>query len=256
MNTYPSISLVTLCLNNGTTLRRTLESVKAQTVRLHEHIIIDGFSDDDSMDICREYQKEVSYPVHLIQTPPKGVYDALNRGLSECTGDVAGLLHAADTFASSDVLERMAAAFARDPELELTYADIVFVNADGQRGRYYSAKRFQPRWLKWGFAFPHPSMYVRRELFSRFGLYRTDMIVAGDFEWIVRAVLNGGVRHRYIPMCVVEMSKGGLSTDRRNILSRNPREKLQALRINGHRVCPLRLALRYLFALISVFEKR
>lgn len=256
MSKTAAISLVTITRDCGAALRETLESVAAQTWAPAEHIIVDGMSADGTLALCREYAADAPYPVRILSREPQGVYDALNCGVKAATGAIIGTLHGGDRFASPLILETMAMTFESDPDLMLAYGDIRYMSRTGTPASYYSGDGFRPGLLKWGFMPPHPSVYCRRELFERHGLYTTDFLVAGDFEWLARVLLKEGERSRYVPVCAVLMAPGGLSTRPRNRLLVTPREKLRALDHNDVRVCPLRMAARYIFAITSIFKKR
>ena len=254
MNTS-AISLVTPVLNCAGSLERTLRSVLAQSLCPAEHIIVDGMSTDGSTEICLRYKASAPYPVRILRREPRRASDALNAGFAECRHEITGLLHGADLFPKGNVLEKMQGAFEADPALQVAYADIRYLDVKGKPGRYYSGRPFRPSLLKWGYMFPHPSMYVRRALFSRYGPYATDYLIAGDFEWLVRVLLKGGEKYGYVPVCAVLMNPGGVSARTGNRLRVTPREKLKALRANGIHVCPLRLVGRYAFALADIFRK-
>lgn len=256
MREATAISLVTITRDCGDALRGTLQSVATQTRPPAEHIIVDGISADDTLPLCREYAADATYPVRILSREPQGVYDALNCGVEAATGTVIGSLHGGDRFASPRILETMSKTFESDPDLMVAYGDIRHTSRSGKPRGYYSGDGFRPGLLKWGFMPPHPSVYCRRELFERHGLYTTDFLVAGDFEWLARVLLKEGERSRYVPVCAVLMAPGGLSTRLRNRLLVTPREKIHALRRNDVRVCPLRMAARYVFALTSIFKKR
>lgn len=252
-----TITLITTVRGNDTSLPATLDSVLAQSRKPDEHIIVVGEDGSGSvLGEVREYARRAPYAVNILRREPNGVYDAINAGLERASCDIVGLLHAKDRFASDTVLERMAGAFDQDGELQIAYADIVYERPDGRPGRYYSACGYKPVMLKWGIMPPHPSVYVRRSLFGQYGMYPTDYRVAGDFEWLVRTFLKGGERHRYLPLCAVRMAVGGLSSKWCNRFMVTPREKLRALRANGYKVCPLRMAARYAFALATYSKPR
>lgn len=252
-----TITLITTVRGNDTSLPATLDSVLMQSRKPDEHIIVVGADGSGSTLGCaREYARRAPYIVSILRREPKGVYDAINAGLERASCDIVGTLHAKDRFASGTVLERMAGAFDRDNGLQIAYADIVYERPGGKPGRYYSACGFKPGMLKWGIMPPHPSVYMRRRLFGHYGMYPTGYRVAGDFEWLVRALLKGESRHRYLPLCAVRMAVGGVSSKWHNRLMVTPREKLRALRANGYKVCPLRMAGRYLFALATYFKPR
>ena len=185
--------------------------------------------------------------MHLIQTPAEGVYAALNAGNARAKGSVLGLLHGDDAFSSPQVLEFVAAAMARNPKTGLIYGDVHYVDSKGRRSRYYSGAHFRPRTLLSGFAFPHPSMYVRRELWEKVGPYDTRFRIAGDYEWIVRATLRNAASIIYVPLDMVAMHEGGLAFHWANRLFHNIPEKRMALKVNGYKTPLWRLMGRYLY---------
>lgn len=241
------ISIITASRNEAARINKCLRSVSDQKHRDIEHIIVDGQSTDGTAEQIKSFANgKKATSVRVITTQPCGVYDALNTGTKSSTGQIVGLLHANDAFADNDVLTKINTAFETHPEVDIVYGDIHFVNNKDKCVRRYSGKAFQPHRLLDGFAFPHTSMFVRREMFDKHGLYDLHFPVAADFEWIVRTVLKGKARTLYIPLDMVCMTTGGLSGRLINKLWHNRREKLQALRINGYNVSPLRLFRRYL----------
>lgn len=190
-----------------------MESVLAQTYADVEHIIVDGGSTDGSMDIVRRMEPLYGGRLRYVSEPDGGIYDALNKGIRMATGDVVGILHSDDCFTAPDVLERVAGAMA-DGGVEAVYGDVHYVRADNpqQCVRYYSASRFSRSHMLMGCMPPHPSFYCRREVYGRFGGYRTDMRISADFEFLLRTLYVGRLRARYIPADFVTMRIGGAST--------------------------------------------
>lgn len=245
--TQTKISLVSPVLNEARTLQDTLSSVLAQTRSPFEHIIVDGGSTDGSLQIIEQYISRAPYPVILIQTPPTGVYAALNTGYNAATGNAIGLLHGDDFFSSPQVLEFVEVAMKRYPNVELFYGDVHYVDKLNRRARYYSGAHFQPSTLLKGFTFPHPSMYVRRRLWNRLGPYDESYRTAGDYEWITRATLKNRTRILYLPLDMVAMHEGGLAFQWSNRLFHNIVEKRKALLKHGFKAPLWRLMGRYLF---------
>lgn len=242
-----SISLITPVLNEHETLSETLNSVLNQSVYPHEHIIVDSGSTDGSLEIIEAYKRKAPYPVKVIKTPAEGVYAALNTGNSLATGDIIGLLHGDDFYSSHQLIEFVSSTFARDSEIELLYGDVHYVNKRGARKRYYSGAHFSPKTLLEGFAFPHPSMYIRRSLWEKIGPYDTGLRIAADYEWAVRATLIHKAKILYLPLDMVAMHEGGLAFQWTNRLFQHIPERRRALRQNGIRVSVLRLLGRYLY---------
>lgn len=242
MERMPGIGLVTCVHRTGVAaVEATLWSVQTQSVAPAEHVLVTGDVDAATDALCERYAAQAPYAVRILRREPRGIYDALNAGIEAATAPVVGLLHGGDRFVCVRVLESVARGLAASG------ADILYGDVRYDTGRYYSGRRFKPGSLRNGFMFPHPSMYVRREVYERFGLYATDYRVGADFEWIVRAVLAGRAAIVYLPLCMVRMAAGGTSMSLRHRLAVTPREKLRALRANGVRVFPPRLLLRYFY---------
>lgn len=158
------ISIITVTYNSAETLERTIKSVFSQTFKDIEYCIIDGGSTDATLDIIGKYAKE--YPEHIkwISEKDRGIYDAMNKGVKLCTGDVIGILNSDDFFTSDDVLQHIADTFTRHPASEAVYGDVHFVSPDNLEKsiRYYSGYLFRPALTRFGFIAPHPSFYIRK----------------------------------------------------------------------------------------------
>ena len=209
-----TISLITATYNSGKTVEDTLRSVLAQTYKEIDYWVVDGGSKDDTMDLVRKYEPLFGGRLHWISEPDRGIYDAMNKGISHSTGDVVGILNSDDHFTSNDVLERVAAEMQADNTLDAVYGDIHFIKdgAPDRIVRYYSSKPFRPFWLRFGFMPAHPSFYARREVFEKHGLYSLDYKIAADYDMMVRLFLKHRIKAKYMPMDFVTMLMGGLST--------------------------------------------
>ncbi len=205
------ISVVTVTYNSSRTLQDTIFSASNQSCSKFEFIVIDGVSNDGSIEILRDNEKFVS---QWISEPDTGMYDAMNKGIHMATGDVVGILNSDDVFYDDQVLSKVAAAFKKNPELDAVIGDIVFVKEDdlNQVVRKYSAKNWKPAKFAWGYMPPHPSFFVRREWFEKLGYYKTDYKIAADYELLIRFLLKGGLRWKYLPLTTTKMRMGGLST--------------------------------------------
>lgn len=222
------ISVITATWNSGKTIEDTIKSVLHQRFTNIEHIIKDGGSKDETIDICERYKKDfyssadAQEPrvktIKILSSSDRGIYDAMNQGIEAATGDIIGILNSDDFFTSDDVLERVAREFEADPSLEAVYGDIHFVAADanlahpGRCTRYYNSSYFRPWLLRFGFMPAHPSFYVRREVYEKYGLYDLQFHTSSDFEWMVRLFAKHHIRAKYIHKDFVTMRAGGEST--------------------------------------------
>lgn len=221
-------SIITVSLNSGRTIAGTINSVLRQKFADIEYIIIDGGSSDESMTIIKEFGGRIG---KLISEPDKGIYDAINKGIKMATGDVIGIVNSDDMLCSDDVISRIAVLF--DDDTDAVYGDVQFIDNKGKILRYYSSGRFEPMKFKYGFMPAHPGFYARKELFEKFGYYKTDYKIAADYELLIRFMYVNRIRAKYIGMPVVNMRMGGVST--RNIFSNITlnREIIRGCRENG-----------------------
>lgn len=214
------ISVITATWNSGKTIGDTLRSVFNQSFTDVEHIIKDGGSKDDTLEICKNFEQKYytdgdkGRTINILSDKDKGIYDAMNQGVKAATGDVIGILNSDDFYTSDDVLARVAEEFEKNPELEAVYGDIHFVKDENLKKctRYFSSRYFRPWALRFGFMPAHPSFYVRREVYEKYGLYDLDFRTSSDFEMMVRLFVKEKIRSKYINKDFVTMRAGGEST--------------------------------------------
>lgn len=214
------ISVITATWNSGKTIGDTLRSVLNQSFTNVEHIIKDGGSKDDTLEICKSFEQKYytdgdkGRTINILSDKDKGIYDAMNQGIEAATGDVIGILNSDDFYTSDDVLARVAEEFEKSPELEAVYGDIHFVKDENLKKctRYFSSRYFRPWALRFGFMPAHPSFYVRREVYEKYGLYDLDFRTSSDFEMMVRLFVKEKIRAKYINKDFVTMRAGGEST--------------------------------------------
>jgi len=204
------VSIVTVCYNSETTIRDTIESVLSQSYLDIEYIIIDGTSSDRTMTIVEEYKDRID---RVISEPDKGIYDAMNKGIKLATGDVVGILNSDDIFTDNKVIAAVASLLENDDSITGIYGDLVYVQRNNieKKVRDYSPKFFSNWKIRFGLMLPHPTLYLRREVFSKVGFYRLDYRVAADFEFITRLV-KAGVSLKRLPKIMVKMREGGISS--------------------------------------------
>jgi glycosyltransferase involved in cell wall biosynthesis len=223
-------SIITAVRNRVGTIASTMASVHAQSWPELEHIVVDGGSTDGTLAVLEQYRSSIA---QLIGGPDQGVYDALNKGLRHVTGDVVGFMHSDDEYASPDVLAKVAAAF-EDPSVNAVYGDLVYVSQRDPSHvvRYWRAGAYSRAKLASGWMPPHPTLYVRRELYDRFGGFDTRYRIAADYECMLRLLWKHGIRPVYIPEVMVRMRTGGMSNASLFTMLRKSFEDFTALRQN------------------------
>lgn len=224
------VSIITVCFNSDRTIEDTIKSVQSQTYDDIEYIVIDGGSTDRTEEIVGKYGNDVSV---FISEKDEGLYDAMNKGISLATGDVVGMLNSDDVFASASSVETLMQGFL-DKDVEAVYADLVYVSENNLNKvtRVYSSKVFKLALIKFGIMLPHPTFYVKKEMYEKYGLYKLSYRVAADFELIAR-FFSCGIIAKRLSFVAVKMREGGISS--RGILWRIHQnfEIVRACRENG-----------------------
>lgn len=227
------VSIVTVAYNSADTIADTMRSVLSQTHRDIEYWVIDGASTDDSLDVIRAWESRFEGRMHVISERDGGIYDAMNKGVSRCTGDIIGILNSDDFFTSPHVIEQMVQAFESHPDIPAIFGDVHFVHPDDLQRcvRYYSGRLYRPSLTPYGFMPPHPALYVRREVYQRYGLYLTHFKISADYEFIARLFYVHRLPYLYLHLDVVTMRTGGASTITLRSRLRGTEEDLIACRM-------------------------
>lgn len=204
------VSIITVTYNSAATLQDTIDSIAYQDYPKIEYIIVDGNSSDTSVSIIESNSDIVSL---WVSEPDKGLYDAMNKGIKMATGDIVGIINSDDFYHRSDAISQIVQAF-QDSGKQSVYTDIRFVNPDDldKTVRYYNSKRFKLKKFKKGIMPAHPTFFTYRENFEKYGYYRTDYKIAADFELLVRFLYKNKLGHHYLPIDLMKMRTGGLST--------------------------------------------
>ena len=204
------VSIITIVYNNQSTIADCIRSVQDQTYHKIEHIVIDGGSTDGTQKRIEPFRDKLAY---YISEKDKGLYDALNKGIQKATGDIIGVLHSDDLFYEPETIQRIVDTYKKTNS-DIVYAHGLYVerqNIDKVR-RIYPSKPFRKRYLIFGWVPLHTTIYVRRELFSKYGLYDTRYQIAGDYEMTLRWLTNKKIKSSYLNHFVVKMRLGGKST--------------------------------------------
>jgi glycosyltransferase len=195
-----------------------------------EYVVIDGGSSDGTLQLLQSYNSKIDV---LISEPDEGIYDALNKGILHSTGDIVGFLHADDFFNSSDALEKIANAFDA-PEVEAAYGDLSYVqrNNVSKIVRYWKSATFSEKLLLQGWMPPHPTLYIKRSVYERLGMFNTAYLIAADYDLILRFFGKGKLFSVYIPQVLVCMRIGGISNKSLKTIIKKSLEDLSALKKN------------------------
>lgn len=227
------ISIITVCYNSSATVRETFESVKAQIYNNIEYIVVDGASNDGTQQIIEEYDNIIS---RWVSESDDGLYHAMNKGIQLSTGDVIAILNSDDIFRDKNTISIVAETFAANPMADSIYADIYYVsqnNTDKIVRNWQSGKQkpFRNGWHP-----AHPTFYVKRSYYARYGLFNLDLKLAADFEIMLRFLERENLSTIYLSEPLVKMRLGGATNQSlRNIYLQNL-ECLRAFEINDIKV--------------------
>ena len=226
------ISIITATYNSAATIKDTLLSVCEQTYSNIEHIVVDGGSTDDTIEIVKSFASVSSW----ISEPDKGIYDALNKGVQMATGDVIGFVHSDDTLATSTIIEKIVDVFSNEDNIEKVsgvFGNLVFTNNENEVVRTWISKPFTRNNIKKGWMPPHPTLFLRKEIYQKYGLFDISFKIAGDYDFMLRVMNDKDARLVLLPEVITRMRVGGVSTGNLKQLLNKSKEDIRALRNNG-----------------------
>lgn len=246
------ISIITVSYNSAATIEDTIDSIASQNYPMVEHIVIDGASKDATVEIVRSSPSVT----RMVSEPDKGIYDAMNKGISLATGDVIGILNADDFYADETVLSQVAEVFT-NPDVEACYADLVYVKqADTSKiVRYWQSQKYRPGLFRRGWMPAHPTFFVRREVYERLGGFDLRFPRQADFELTMRFLEVYGIKWAYVPRIWVKMRTGGVSNNSILGVVKGNIEAYHACKLHQLDIGPLFILCKILSRLPQFFTK-
>lgn len=201
------ISIITPVYNDPRVCR-ALDSILSQDYEGEpEIIVVDGGSTRSTLDVLERYRRHIAV---LVSEPDRGVYDAMNKGIRLATGEVVGILNADDRYNDPLVLRDVATVLA-DNKVDACYGDLVYVDSKDRVVRYWKSGPYRPIRFYFGWMLPHPTFFVRRNVYEQYGYFDLNNPIAADYELMLRFLLKNKLSVRYIPRVLVRMSLGGKS---------------------------------------------
>ncbi|MGL2472582.1 glycosyltransferase family 2 protein [Helicobacter pylori] len=247
------VSVITACFNSEKTIEDTILSVLHQTYKNIEYIIIDGSSADSTLGIIQKYRDQIAC---VVSEKDKGIYDAMNKGIRRASGDIIALLNSDDFYVDEFVIEKVVHEFEKK-HCDSVYADLVFVKPDCVEKvvRYYESGEFNPKTLLYGVVPAHPTLFIKKAIHERYGLYKTDYKISADFEMIIRLFVVQKISFSYLKEALVVMRTGGVSTNGfKSLLLRN-KENIRACKENGIQANVFSMLLKYPRKVMGLFKK-
>jgi glycosyltransferase involved in cell wall biosynthesis len=247
------VSIITVVYNGEAYIEGCIESVSGQNYPDVEHIIMDGGSKDRTMEIVNRLRDKVAV---VVSEKDRGLYDAMNKGIALATGDIIGILNADDVYAAPDVIAAVVDSF-KQANAEMVFGDLVVVAEDDLNRvlRYCTAGEFKRRDFEKGDMPPHPSVFVKKAVYEKFGTFNIDFRLAADYEWLLRSAYNGNTQWEHLGKILVKMRTGGMS--QRGIQSKVKlnNEIRKACEINGVKTSLLRIYSKYFTKLFQLVRR-
>jgi glycosyltransferase involved in cell wall biosynthesis len=241
------ISIITVTFNSVQYLKNCIESVLNQEYRNLEYIIIDGKSTDGTVEIIENFGNRIE---QFISEPDYGIYDAMNKGINLATSDVIGILNSDDVYQDTQVLSDVMACFENDPELDILYGNLVYVKSDDLNKvvRKWKSCPSYTNFFENGNVPPHPTLFVRSQVYQIAGLFDLEYKLAADYEFMLRIFKKHNFKSYYLNRSMVKMRLGGATNKNyKNIISGN-KEILLSWKKNGlnipFRLIPLKIIKR------------
>lgn len=203
------VSVITVCFNSASTIERTLKSVSNQSYQNIEHIIKEGESSDETNLIIKPYLSDSR--ILYKKSADKGIYDAINQAIRLSTGDIICFLHSDDEFVSNDVISNMIKVFTETDNLDVCYGNVLF-HKGGQNIRYWKSSSYRKQSEKYGWMFPHTTLFITSAMHKMVGDYAEGYKISGDYDYILRLIKIVGCNMKYFDQDIVSMKVGGAST--------------------------------------------
>jgi len=248
------ISIITAVYNNEQTIRQCIESVLSQSHPAIEYIVIDGGSTDGTVEIIKSYGEKIAY---FISEQDKGLYDAINKGISVSSGEVIGILHSDDFYAADNIIKTVD-EYMTMHGVDSCYGDLLYVRKDSADKiiRYWKSCPYREGLFQKGWMPPHPTFFVRKAIYEKYGAFNTNFEIAADYELMLRFLLKHKVSTTYIPEIIVKMRTGGMSNGSlRNIFIKSL-EDYRAWTVNALPRCFYTIPLKNLSKVIQFITVR
>ena len=225
------VSIITSVYNNEKTIEDAIKSVLSQTYPNIEYIVVDGASKDNTVSVIKKYEDKIST---FISERDKGIYDGLNKGVSLATGDVIAFLHSDDIYADENIITEVVEHF-KSTNTDSIYADLVYVDKEDTSKifRYWKSGEYSFKKLCNGWMPPHPTFFVKKEFYDKYGKFDLDFGIAADYDFMLRMLGKYKITTSYLPKVLYKMRVGGASNRSLKNIIQKSREDIKALKNNN-----------------------
>lgn len=225
------VSIITSVYNNERTIEEAIQSVLNQTYKNIEYIVVDGKSEDGTINIIKKYNSQISI---FVSEKDKGIYDGLNKGVHLATGDIIGFLHSDDIYADENIIFNVVEAFKKNGT-DTIYGDLVYVDKEDTSKiiRFWKSGEYTLRKLCNGWMPPHPTFFVKREIYEKYGYFDLNFKISADYDFVLRLLGKCKISTSYLPKTLYKMRVGGASNRNIKNIIQKSREDINALRKNN-----------------------
>jgi glycosyltransferase involved in cell wall biosynthesis len=246
------VSIITVSYNSAGTIRDTIDSVLSQDYPNLEYIIVDGLSSDGTQDIVLSYGSKIS---KFVSEKDKGLYDAMNKGIDLATGEVIGILNSDDLYLNSKIISEVASVFKKK-NVGVVYGDLFYFKTGFPDTplRYYKGGVFSLRRVRYGLMPPHPTFFIKKDVYEKYGKFDLQFTLSADFDLILRLLGVHKVPFEYLPSVLVKMRTGGKSTSSLKRTMIMNREDLESCRKYGIKSNLFKFYLKYPIKLLNFFN--
>ena len=224
----PKVSIITTTYNDKENLKKTIAQVKNQDYDNIEYVIVDGGSTDGTREVIEEAAEYFGDRLVWISEKDKGIYDAINKGIRLSTGDILGCCF--DQYAGPDVISKMVAIMEQE-ETDGVHGDLYYMEGD-KVVRWWHQGQGK---IRFGWMPGHPTLYLKKDVYDKYGFYKTDYRISADYEFMIRILKDNQVKLSYLPEVLIYMAHGGTSTNSLGAYLAGMKEGHRALRENGVR---------------------
>ncbi|MFZ2038572.1 MAG: glycosyltransferase family 2 protein [Minisyncoccia bacterium] len=247
------VSIVTTTYNTGKTVEDTIKSVLGQTYSDIEFIIVDDESTDNTLEVVNKYKNKIT---KVVAEKHSGIFGNLNKGMELATGDIIGILNSDDFYVSNDVIETVVNEFKKT-NADCVWGDILVVDKDDTNKiiRNWKSSAYKEGEYQKGWHPPHPAFFAKREVYQKYGLFRTDLWTSADYESVLRILEKNKATSSYIPKILTKMRAGGSSSKGIFNWVRGNVGAYRAFKINGLKVSPLFIIRKPLYKLGQFFKR-
>lgn len=248
------ISIITVCFNSEEFIKDAIDSVLNQTYSNIEYIIIDGGSSDRTVEIVKSYGSKIT---KFISEKDKGIYDAMNKGINNSTGDIIAILNSDDFYDNPNVISNIVECFLmNNPDGVYGDLNVVYRDDVSRVKRQYLADKFNVNSLAYGIMPGHATIFLKRELFTKFGIYSLNYPISADFELLVRFLYANKIKLQYLPQIVLKARTGGVSDNSFFTKLKISKEIIRACKENGLKTSFFKVNLRILIKLVLLLRAK